>query len=254
MAAAFATSAFAGGGGSGNVTTDVRKGVLTVTGDGNNNWLTVMPGIQSASYVITGDGTTVDGGTDPVTHVGITRDLKIDLTGGANNLILVDTILNRKLFITTGAGDDTVLLDNVVVDLAKIEMGDGANDLDINNCDIARGKTRGGDGVDDFSVFDTTYFGKFDTRENNDIITLDQMSSQNKVLVKAGHGDDTATITNLTYQKINVNMGRGLDNATIGNIMVAKKGLFNGNGDTDTLTDNGGHTGPVTTTGFEVVN
>src|SRR5262245_13020451 len=96
---------------SGNVTVSVSDFVLRITGDDLGNTVEVRPATAS-KFTVTGVGTTVNGGTAPVSVVGV-NSIRVETKGG-NDVIKVGGTTARAmslphdLRVYAGAGDDRI--------------------------------------------------------------------------------------------------------------------------------------------------
>lgn len=243
LSAFAAPSAFAAG----NVTAILFAGSLKVTGDVVGNAIRVAPGANENEVELEGlDGTTVNG--QVLTSVaGVTRNVKIDLSDGGDELYMEDLQVPQDLEIITGAGVD-------VVDLTDCEVGDD---------------TRIATGIDDDDVvLSTDVFGGrlfIQTDAGNDSIGLDLVMALDKVRIANGQGDDDVTIGGASeflgkvrFQAIaghdtitvddaafnastQITFAGGNDAATFSNATFASRVELNGGAGIDSYTDGGGN-------------
>ncbi len=94
------------------VTTSLVGGVLTVTGDGDNDTIAILGTANPGELTITGsDNTSVDGTVNgSVTIGGVTSNLIVNLGAGDDNLTLNRVYIAGNIQINTSDGADTVRL------------------------------------------------------------------------------------------------------------------------------------------------
>jgi|GEM_PF-2911165 len=248
----------------GNVSASVNKGVLTITGDGSDNSIVMEPKLDAESNPITsvfmissGDGTTtVNGVLTPYETPVANHEVLIDLGDGNDELEMTNVTITRMCRITTGTGDSSVTIDNAVFNKQlRLTMGDGANVVDINNTDISEpSKVITGNGPDSITFNDVEYRGGITTKSGDDVLVIansHHIDPKGKLAIKTANGLDDVTFTDAHWQgKVLINTGNDDDTVTAGNITVGVFVKVSGGGDTDTLIDNGGHTGVPQFTAF----
>jgi hypothetical protein len=154
----------------GNVAANVSLNSLTITGDSNANNIQIEQTSANQFTVIGLGGTTINGKTQQ-TFTNVTKDLKIDLKGGDDNLLIGSdagvpptVTIGRDLSVTlgdgndyadlnvkvkgnmnvdAGANDDNVLFDYAIVgnpgglQNATVDMGSGDDTLDAVQLNVA---------------------------------------------------------------------------------------------------------------------
>lgn len=243
----------------GNVIVSVNKGVLRVTGDASDNSI-VIEGTESTSVylVSSGDGTTtINGALDPYTTAVANKQVLIDMGDGADTLDVHNAVITRTCRIATGTGDSSVTLDNVVFNMQlRLTMGDGVNSVLLNNTDISEpSKIITGNGVDTVTLNDAEYRGGIKTKNGDDVVVITNshhVDPTGMLSVKTANGLDNVTFTDAHWQgKVLINTGNDDDTVTAGNIVVGVFVKIIGAAHTDTLIDNGGHTGAPQFYAFE---
>ncbi len=94
------------------VTTSLVGGVLTITGDGDNDTIAILGTANPGELTITGsDNTSVDGTVNgSVTIGGVTSNLIVNLGAGNDNLTLNRVYIAGNIQLDTSDGADTVRL------------------------------------------------------------------------------------------------------------------------------------------------
>lgn len=246
----------------GNVTVVVdSRDNLIITGDGANNDITITDTETSGVYEATGNnGTTVNGSGDPHITDITDRDIVVEMGGGDDTFTMssigVSVRVTKNLKLTDSGGNDIVVLDDLFVGKrVKMDLGDGDNDLTITDSQIVKNaKISTGIGMDVVLIEGGAFRGGIDTDDGDDMISvISSGQGKNTLKIKSGDDNDTIEVTDVNYsRKVAVNGGRDNDTVTIGMIVVGGKGTINGSTDEDTLIDNGGHSGVILPTNFEV--
>lgn len=141
----------------GNVTAVVEAdGDLVVTGDGQNNGITITQ-TATNTFVVTGDATTTINGqalATPATLPGVTKSFKIEMLGGNDNVTIQNLTIPKNLKLEGGADNDTLLISNVNVQgNAIIEGNSGVDTITVTQVDARRTvSVDGGDGADAINV------------------------------------------------------------------------------------------------------
>jgi Ca2+-binding RTX toxin-like protein len=114
----------------GNVTAVLQKGNLIVTGDAANNGITITQ-LENGSFEVAGDGTTAINGQSlgtPAVFTGVTKNVKVDMKAGNDNVSLSDVIIPQNLVVDGGKGNDTIALTDVDVRYNAVLQGGAGND------------------------------------------------------------------------------------------------------------------------------
>ena len=247
--AALAASASIAGA-AGDVTVAVVNGQLTITGDGADNSIIVAGTMQTNAYSVTsGDGTTtINGQVGPITSGVANKEIFFEFVQGNDTVVVNNANFTRTVSATFGDAGGEFTLNNVVMNKnLRLTMGDGTNFVDFTDVQVSEpSKITLGDGADLVSFQSSEYRGGIYTKDGDDIVTIVNSSHtdpKGKLSVKTGKGLDTLELTNANWEgKIAINCGPGDDSFEAGTIEVGLKVKVTGSADTDTLTDNGGHT------------
>ena len=126
----------------GNVTAEVVRGSLLVTGDDADNDIVIdQVGLPADQFRITSgaDATTINGLAGPLVFIGVTADLVIRLAAGNDTLEIADSIVPRDVRIDGGDGDNSVTIDPTTIGRnLRILNGTGSDSLVLLDCAVAR--------------------------------------------------------------------------------------------------------------------
>ncbi|HYC00612.1 MAG TPA: hypothetical protein VEC57_15870 [Candidatus Limnocylindrales bacterium] len=254
VVAATASGAMAAG----NVNVSVFQGQLTISGDSADNDVTISGTASPSRYLVTGNnGTTVNGMGAPVTTDVANREVFIEMLSGSDTVSIVNATITRTVEITFGNGTNSLSMNNVVMNKnLKLIMGLGTNSINFVDTEITEpSKITTDDGMDTIEFDNVEFRGGIFTKDGNDIVTIlnsHHVDPKGKLVVKTGNDQDDIEITNADWEgKMLINAGTGNDLVTAGTIDVGVKAKITGAGDTDTLTNNGGHVGIVEFSAFE---
>lgn len=214
----------------GDVQAYVTGGDLVIRGDAQDNEIVIRATDQSDRYFIEGlNGTTVEGSA--LTEVvGVVDDVRINLRGGNNVLLLtregIDGIESAlyvadRLQIRTGGGSDLVVLEDVRVG--------GTTDVKMGGGDDTFAAARFSRLVGDVQVR---------AGAGNDLVGMSDSSTDGQFRVVAGSGDDDV----LLFESIvrgNMEMRTGGGNDLLAMHLTDVNGdlRFNGGGGRDFLFD-----------------
>jgi large repetitive protein len=226
----------------------ISAGVLTLTGDDDNNDVTIW--VSAADVTVTPDATTVVNGRpagEVVIIPGAANSLRASLKGG-NDSLAIDAVAD---FVLPGG--------------AKVDLGDGDNTLNWTTdgkIELASLSVLGGDGTDTVTVDAGTGLGKiagpatFDGRLGMHFVTLQDLqfpgpagvvvkgvggrlggnltlstvTAAGPLLIGMGNTNIECTITDSTVGRITAPANRGIMNATLtratvmGNIVLKGPG------------------------------
>ena len=228
--------------GAGNVVAKVVKGNLKITGDALDNHITITQGLTSNEFVITGTGTTVNGGAQ-VTLGGVTKSFRINLRGGDDLMKLDGLIVPDKLIVRTGWGDDRVELENVnVLGRTNINTGRGNDDVLIDPTEFGRNaRVKTGGGADLVTLAEVTFKrrGRILTGWGADTVSVADSDFQGKADLKTGSGDDAVKLENTSTfaARCDVKTSGGADHVWITESDFDKKLKLILGGGTDWLTE-----------------
>lgn len=180
----------------GDVSVKLIEGNLFIRGDYLANSITIGPGVTPDQIVVSGlttggAATSINGTPNGTTTVnGFTRDLKINMLGGDDKVVVSDITIRDNTVINTHDGVDTVTISDVIAKgNLKINLGRGADTLTMT----------------DTSVTGTT---KIVSGIGNDNLTLTSLAT-NKLNTKMGSGNDMLAISNVTTSKSYIDGGSG---------------------------------------------
>jgi len=202
----------------GNVEVKVSGGGdLSIRGDGEDNRILVSENASGEVTVRGMDGTRIQLGstiTGVVTVADVTDDVKINLRGGNNTLLIPNLTVPDDLSVRTGGGRD-------VIALARLNVGD---DVSI---------VTGGGSDDVWQMFSSAAEDvAIRTGSGNDSVTLGS-SNQSKLSVATGGGDDEIIlVANSFFEEMAVRAGGGNDFVYSIN---SGSGQLNGGGGFDTF-------------------
>ncbi len=249
----------------GNVDAMVVGGTLVVGGDANSNAITITQ--EGANFVITGDGTTVNGGAAPAVFAGVTKGFKMFMGLGNDTLTMTHLALPSRVQIRTGLGDDATTIDGCsTTGEVAIDTSWGADTLSVLDSQLL-GNVRLLTGIGNDTVELASQFGaagvprsKFllNTGLGNDTLTVisegDDSSFYGQTTIFTGWGCDTVTLTNETFHAaFYLNLGVGDDTVNMSGITVGEFTVLDGgHGLFDTLNDLGGNTGDPIALHFEL--
>lgn len=226
----------------GDVTAYVSGGDLVLTGDSLQNDLQIVQTMQNGApiagsyYVAPRNGTTLNGQAAGHYFEGVTHDMRINLGGGNDRLILGNGssddnfIVPNDLSIDMGGGADVVTVDRISVrDDATILTGDGndsvsfkgsvgadknvdngANDLTIDT----------GARPDNVLVQDTFVRRNLSINTGNDnysdVVDIYFTSIGNNTAITTGDGGDIVDIADSSFAKtLTIKTGSGNDSVSL---------------------------------------
>jgi hypothetical protein len=244
----------------GDVLVNVVEGTLSIEGDAEANKILITSGTEAGAFVITGlDGTTLGGGTDPITVMDI-RSIAANLGEGDDLVALAGADVRGSVNIRTGEGADRVVVgtDGGAAELAgvlpedlavnvrgalNIGTGAGADQVAVDAATAGVLHVSTGDDDDVVSLGSTEALGDLSARlavraaahvnlgAGNDDLNVDQVSARGALLVRAGAGDDTVDV-NVAEAKAMVAFGDGgADAITLADLDVKHLGVHSGEGD-----------------------
>lgn len=118
----------------GDVTAQVKGGVLAITGDDGGTDVTLdIAGLSTGELRITPNaGTTLDGAPTPATFSGITKGVKVKFGDGDDRIFFAGTNVLGKTSIATGKGADHVRAEDVIFQgPVKLDVGSGDNRVEL---------------------------------------------------------------------------------------------------------------------------
>ena len=187
----------------GNVTvTPNMLGSDVIVGDGEANAFLIEANAEGRPQVIGIDGTTINGGSDPVPLLAPTESYRINLGDGDDELIIdVDDISFDPTFsIDAEDGDDSVLIRGDRVDSVNFDGGLGRDWLGLHDTTIAgtRGTSsgdldaNGGGGRDTLDIRNTTVSGNlvWNDRSGPGGIFIEETQVEGETVLASA--DDTA--------------------------------------------------------------
>ncbi len=116
-----------------NVSAALSGGTLKLKGDGDANTVTLdQVALNPDALRVTGTGTTINGGSDPLIFEGVTGGLQVDLGGGDDTLLLDTVTLAGTVKIKMGAGADTLSISGGELQgTVSVDLGGGDNVLQL---------------------------------------------------------------------------------------------------------------------------
>ena len=197
----------------GDVSATVTGGDLRIDGDNEGNEVVVRASDNLNEFVVEGlNGTTINGQASMVFQ-GVTDDLRINLRGGDNRLLLTAEGLNADhgtlriaddLDIRAGSGDNVLVLDHVVVQgNVRMRTGNGEDVMiGVRSQFLGTVQANAGGG-EDLVGFDSCVMGdevRVNLGSGNDMYTSFGSIFSDRVRVSAGSGDDVMGESGSTYQ------------------------------------------------------
>ena len=162
----------------GDVSVRVAGGDLIVNGDSNGNEIVIRSTATSGEFLVQGIGGTKVEGTNSVTVQGVDDDVRINLRGG-DNIVLM-----------TAYGSD-FLCHNFSVNDVRIRTGNGNDIVEFDNTMVvgnARVSTRGG----------------------HDVVFIHSAIVSGTTNINTASGDDTTELTQSVFKKrVSVNLASG---------------------------------------------
>ncbi len=212
----------------GNVTAKVLNGTLTITGDGNHNYIEVQQAVigGETKFVVTGrnyngsltltagvptqtgPATAINGGVAPA-RLAATK-LSINMRGGNDVVILgkgttASTLIDvNALNVVMGTHSDFLRVTNVRVDTAAKAV------LDMTGVGGTSTVGQGEIGTDTLQVSRLTLVGtnlEASTGGGDDKITASNLISNALVTLFAGTGLDSLKVSASKFKNVNVSMG-----------------------------------------------
>jgi len=210
------------------------SGDLKITGDNESNLVTVSEMDSNALQLSPDSGTAINGGALGETAIlhnpGALRDLRIDMKGG-DDTIVVQGLSFRNGIAKGGSGNDGIFfLDDVeFTGNLKIFLDSGVN------------------GEGSFSGFDqnVTQLGNVEGKTTikgsatHDLISLESVHGH-KLTVATRGGDDAVMLTGITAKNsVNINLGSGDDGLRLAHSTFLAKAKFDGGAGTNEVVASG---------------
>ncbi len=162
----------------GNVTVAVLGGMLVITGDENDNGISLdAKSVNVGQITVRGDaGTSINGVYTPAYVSGLRNDVKVRLGGGDDSVRIGALRLPGHLSVDLDAGDDRIVLDSTSISgQLSIEGKQGQDTVDLINLTVG-GEARISGGSDD------------------DILTVQRCSFTRDFFLKSYSGHDSIAI------------------------------------------------------------
>ena len=162
----------------------------TITGNEDNDVITVTNNVSSNGEINTLDG-------DDIVTIGN------DLSGSAS--------------VDTGAGNDTVIIENDTRASATINTGDGNDTIQVDRWLRGRSTLDAGSGNDIITIGEIRYHTQTRAGEGNDTVTINSVLNNFRGVVDLGSGDDTLTISDAgtPFSGVNATFSGGSGNDTL---------------------------------------
>jgi hypothetical protein len=198
----------------GDVAAGLDAGALVITGDGLSNSIVITTGEGEGQVTISGgktlgqaeSETTVNGQAGPVTLPGFSGEIRIDMQGGDDQVLITNLRIEGSLEASLGDGDDTLSI-----------QSNGPNDTDIvlnDGSSIPFGPARMG-------VFVSVNGG-----DGNDTMAIRNLKANGFLAFTGGAGNDTfvqagtVAANNRLGGSLTLNMGSGADDVSIQRLSI----------------------------------
>lgn len=242
----------------GDVLVNAVDGVLNIEGDVEANKVLITSGAEAGAFIVTGlDGTTLGGGTEPVTVTGV-RSIRVDLGEGDDLVAIAGASVRGRVKIETGEGADRVLIGTgegatelagvLPADLSvnirgnlSIETDGGADQVLVDDAVASHIDVNAGDGEDVVTLGSTAPVEESGARvesrgvhvrlgDGNDTLQADQVAGRKGVFVSGGDGDNVINANLVSGATLVVLGGDGVDNVTVADADVRALGIHTGDG------------------------
>ena len=181
------------------------------------------------------------GGDDEIVleRVGATRDIRIDGDAGDDLLVLDQTEAGRNANIVGGHGNDdfTVILSTIQGRL-WINAGAGGDEIELFDSTVGSLQVGAGNGADGLILSGVVVEGGSDLSlgSGNDSTVLGETILNGSSTVRAGSGDDSLSVFVSTSRDLFRFVGNsGSDDVTVVNSEFEDRSFFNGNGGSDSF-------------------
>jgi hypothetical protein len=205
----------------GNVSAALDAGALVVTGDDVGNNLVISAGPNAGEVTVSGgkiagqaaSETTVNGSLAPVTLPGFGGEIRLQLQGGDDQVLITNLRMEGSLEADLGAGDDTLSI-----------QSNGPNDTDVvlnDGSSIVFGAVR------------TGVFIAVDGGDGDDSLAIRNLKANGYLAFTGGAGDDNFeqvgknAALNRLGGSLTLNMGGGADDISIQRLRIPGELIVN---------------------------
>lgn len=188
----------------GDVSVTVSEyGNLRITGDGARNGVEVWQAAPGSNTWLVrgtslgGSATRVNGHSLVAAFPGVTNDLRIDLNGGSDKVVVRNGIVKDDVVIAGDGGSDKIYLSKMVI----------KDDLFITS-DLV-----GGRGSDTISLVDTVVRDRsfIKTRGGNDKVSITRSQFRDDLNLDTGSGRDKVVFNKCDVDELFADLGSGKD-------------------------------------------
>lgn len=221
-----------------NVTADFSRGDLVLTGDSDDNTISVK--FLSGGIWIEGhEGTTVNGQElVNVPYAVVPDDLRANFTAGGDNTVLVQSMdVRDDVQYRGGDGvDNFAIMDSFVSGDVNIRTGD-KGDVAVVADNMVSGKVvvETGNGGDKVLIGGEKTHGQIsvNTGRGRDDVLMGDLVDTSSISIRTGSGNDAAFLSEITAEKLDLGMGRGRDEAMMLDVEVSEAFTAKGGSDID---------------------
>ncbi|HLJ96242.1 MAG TPA: PKD domain-containing protein, partial [Gemmataceae bacterium] len=246
---------------------DPTTGMINIIGDGGNNAITIQP-VALNVLRISGDVTlptptsppsvtSVDGVTFRDYFLNTVSGFNIQMLNGNNRVTMAGLSIPGNITINAGAGHDTFSFDSIQTNAGNISVtaaGLGSDTVTLTNSVVGAATIQAGAGVDQISLdsdsIGTVSINTATSTAKDNISISNSMGDSNRpgigmLMVQAGNGDNTISVTNTTMLATSLTTGNGNNTLSLDSSSMVSGRVTAGTGSNSVDVSNDAFSGPA---------